>query len=414
MIIPKSTRLSDFVISLKLHTKQGKERLHRKYLKVHRYCIKVRQYISGNIDWIVCIVLGISIGILSFFMPQSNGDKGEILYLLSAISQVLAALLALVFTITLMFVSMGKKYTLLNKIFNTGTARLMSAFIIGIIIPLMLLKADSESTGYNILISSSLGLATFCIAAILPYLKNLNNIIMYDVGIPNLISELHESRAAEQYTRADTAVYDLLDLGKSAIKNKREDPVWKISIQISNYVKLAISRRGGILSSFSPNTSIYALSEMGTRAINAQMDNVAVQFLYDLKDVSILLIPKGFDLPVKDAIFNIHKIGILAMNHKLIFTSLGSLTSLLYIVYESPPEKYRENCPENAYEYFGVCAANFEKYYPEEADRACDDIRLMNIDINQILSKRRRDRINRQNKDLAGFVDKFIERFNSN
>lgn len=404
MIVPKLRRLGDVAKTL---SKKTKEKLQRKN-------VKVRQYLSGNIDWIVCIVLGFSIGGLSSLLPQPENSSDEILYLLSAISQVLAALLALVFTITLMFVSMGKKYTLLNKIFNTGTARLMSAFVIGIILPLLLLKVDSNISVYDFLISSSLGLATFCIVAIIPYLGNLNNIIIYDVGIPNLISELNESRAAEEYTRADTAVYDLLDIGKSAIENKREEHTEIIGIQISYFIKSALSRQGGVLPSFSPQISINALSEMGTKAINAQMDRVAAAFLNELKSVSVLLISKGFEDSADEVIFKIQKIGIRAIEHKLIITSNKSLNCLLDIAQEATHlEIDRHHLYDYACDNFGTCAAKFEKYNPEKVAAVCNEIKRKKIDINKILPKDRRDRINK-NPELAGFIDQFINRFNSN
>src|SRR5665648_147702 len=135
MIVTKLERRCDVA---KTRSEKVKEILQRKHEKVS-------QYLSVHRGWIICVASGIFIGIISFALPQSNGNNGEILYLLSAISQVLAALLALVFTITLMFISMGQKYTMLNKISNTGTVRLMFAFTIGIILPLILLKVDSLS-----------------------------------------------------------------------------------------------------------------------------------------------------------------------------------------------------------------------------------------------------------------------------
>ena len=62
---------------------------------------------------------------------------------------------------------------------------------------------------------------------------------------------------------------------------------------------------------------------------------------------------------------------------------------------------------------FGICAANFERYYPERVAAVCDEIKRKKIDINEILPKERRDKINKK-PELSGFVDKFINHFNSN
>lgn len=410
--------------------------------------------------WRICFLCGFIIFEISLIINLNpiTSDEG-IQYLLSAISQALAAVFTLVFTVSLMVATMAGKYTAIDKFFNRNTISFMALFATGIILPILLLNIDSNSINsnsidsYGFFVSLSTGLAAFCIVAVIPYLKSLNNILKFDIGVSNLISELHESIATEQYTKADTAVYNLLDIGKSAIENKREEPTEIIGIQISKHVEKALSRpdlgqkcrcmlvsfrekspkkrrtiskskiilsqppsrpESIMLHSFSPQVSIHALSVMGKKAIDAQMDQVvAKSSLYGLKDAGILLISKGFDSLAEDVIFNIHEIGISAIKHKLIFTSIGSLNSLLCIMYEKPPTKCRENCPEKAYDYFGISVANFEKHYPEEADRACDEIKRKKIDINQILPKERRDRINKK-PELAGFVDKFINRFNSN
>ena len=386
-----------------------------KYLETNTAKIRINMN-EMHTYWGICFVCGFFVFEISLIINLNPITSEEgIQYLLSAISQALAAVFTLVFTISLMVATMAGKYTAIDKILNRSTISLIGIFATGIILPILLLNIDSTSThSYGFFVSLSTGLAAFCIIVVIPYLISLNNVFKFDIEASNLISKLHESIAAEEYAKANTVVYDLLDIGKSAIENKREEPTWTIGIQISNFVKLALSRQGGILPSFSPQISIYALSEMGVKAINAQMDKVAVSFLHDLRDVGVLLIPKGFDSSVENVIFNIHNIGILAIEHKLILTSTYSLNSLLDIAHEASSEGYKKHLSEKSYNYFGICAANFEKYYPEEADRACVEIKLRKIDIDQILPKERKDRINKQNPELAGFVDKFINRFNSN
>ena len=369
-----------------------------------------------HVYWLICIVCGIFVFELSSIINSSfvTSEDG-ITYLLSAISQALAAVFTLVFTVSLMVATMAGKYTAIDKFFNRNTISFMILFATGIILPILLLNIDSTSIhSYGLFVSLSTGLAAFCIVAVIPYLKSLNNILKFEIGVSNLISELYESLTAENYTRANTAVYDLLDIGKSAIENKREEPTRIIGIQISNYVKSALSRQGGILPSFSAQISIDALSEMGTKAINVQMDGGARIFLHHLRDIGALLISKNEHSSADEVIFNIHQIGIHAIKRKLKLTSLNSIESLLHIVNKASLDRSCEWLYEDVCKYFGICAANFEKYYPEEADRACDEIRSKTIDINQVLSKEIIDQINKQNPELDGFADKFINRFNSN
>lgn len=200
--------------------------------------------------WGICFVCGffvfeISLIINSNLITSEEGIK----YLLSAISQALAAVFTLVFTVSLMVATMAGKYTAIDKFFNRDTISFMALFAIGIILPILLLNIDSNSIyPYGFFVSLSTGLATFCIVAVIPYLKSLNNILKFDIGVSNLISMLHESIESQSNTRANTAIYDLLEIGNSAIENKREGPAEIIGFQISNYVNSALSRQEGIFS----------------------------------------------------------------------------------------------------------------------------------------------------------------------
>ena len=250
---------------------------------------------------------------------------------------------------------------------------------------------------------------------------------MYDVGIHSLLSELQGATVEENYTKSYIATSELLRMGNIAIDDKKFIFAEIIITQILLSVQTALSRQGGISPLFSPKISIYALLKMGKEAANAQMDEVAAASLDSIKQIgSILISMGGKDSSIEDVIINLHIIGLLAVMHKLKLTSIDSLNSLLYIAHETHSDDNLKDLSEDAYNYFGICAANFEKYYPEEADRACDKIKLMGVNITQILHKNRINQINlmdKQNTGLAGFIndaeftgfiDKFIERFNSN
>ncbi|MHC1599864.1 MAG: hypothetical protein ACXQS5_03470 [Candidatus Methanospirareceae archaeon] len=145
-----------------------------------------------KIYWIICIIFGLGIFLASYFIssifpPFNDG----ILYLLSSISQALAAIFALVFTIIIMVTSMSNNYSAMDKFFNKNTQILMIIFVIGIISPLFLLKFNINTLNfirvqiYNVILSVSIGLAAFCIAAIIPLLRNYNEIVKFDIGVYN-------------------------------------------------------------------------------------------------------------------------------------------------------------------------------------------------------------------------------------
>jgi len=90
--------------------------------------------------WIVCIIITLVVfSILYYVHPNECPENAR--YILSAISQGLAAILALVFTITLVVAQMTRRYTAMDKIiFRRETMFLMIVFGIGIIAPLLVLE----------------------------------------------------------------------------------------------------------------------------------------------------------------------------------------------------------------------------------------------------------------------------------
>lgn len=246
-----------------------------------------------HIDWIACIVFGISAGLISFYLKLPVKNDG-ILYLLSTISQALAAIFALVFTVTLMAAQMAQKYTAIDKFFNRETKFLMVMYAVGIIFPALILKIDNTNGFYNIFVSISIGLMSFCVAAIIPFLKSCNDVIKFETGVSNLIGEINESASSYNYPKAEQAVYELRDIAKSAIQEEREKPLFMITIGISNLIKLGLLRQGGILPTFSAYRPLTALSEIGISATTKRMDNVAEAITLNLQESGRLVINKDF------------------------------------------------------------------------------------------------------------------------
>jgi len=158
-----------------------KERFQRiwEYIKIQWYKYKLK-ILSG-----LCILGGLVVGVIVyFFLPISEGD--DILYLLSAVSQGLAAIFTLVFTITVFGAQMRRKFTAMDKLIDKWTKVLMLVFASGIILPLIQLKTDKDllnipsiSTA-DLSLAVDLGIATFCILAIIPYLMRVNRIMKYE------------------------------------------------------------------------------------------------------------------------------------------------------------------------------------------------------------------------------------------
>jgi len=385
------------------------------------------------IGWIVCLIFSIFIALISFYFlsPENNIfcfslSPDGILYLFSAISQSLAAIFALVFTVTLMSATMAKKYTAIDKFFSIRTKIFMFLFVIAIILPILLLKIviNNEQIN-NILISISIGLATFCIAGIIPYLKSCNNILKFDIGVNNLISELHESTILENYSKATTVVYDLLDIGDNAIKEKRNDSLAKITNGISNHIKIALLRNGGILptfsaltpihvlNTFSALTPIHVLNTLGKSAANKHLDEVAVSLIDSLRESGILLIQKDvYDSSVETIIRTFHEMGTVASKNHLKNTAIFSMDSLLALAKAASNKGNRENETKLAYYNFGICGAYLEKYFHENVDFVYTEMKSCYVDIDEILPTETINKINIQFPEVKGFLEKFINGFN--
>jgi len=86
--------------------------------------------------WIICIIITVAVFVILYYV-HPNADPDNARYILSAISQGLAAILALVFTITLVVSQMTRRYTAMDKIiFRLETILLMIIFGIGVVTPL--------------------------------------------------------------------------------------------------------------------------------------------------------------------------------------------------------------------------------------------------------------------------------------
>ena len=371
-----------------------------------------------KIYWIGCIIFSLGIFSASYFMssifpPFNDG----ILYLLSSISQALAAIFALVFTIIIMVTSMSENYSAMDKFFNKNTRILMIIFVIGIILPLFLLKFDINTLNsimvqiYNVALSVSIGLAAFCIVAIIPLLKNYNEIVKFDIGVYNLTDKLDEATKLENYPRAESAIYDLKDIGLDAIKEKNEKPLFIITNVISNFIQIGLSRNGGILPLFSPDVAIFALSEMGKSATERGMDKFANSIIHSLQRSGKLMIDK--DVNALEIIVTLQQIGIRATENKMKRTTTAYMESLLVLGNEASSEKRWEYLSDMAYNGFVAGAAHLEEYFPEEADTVCSVIKSTNIEIQDILSTESKYSLNNKISDIEGYSEKFLKRYNS-
>lgn len=172
--------------------------------------------------WIACGIIAFGVGGVTYYcLPLAEGDAP--LYLLSALSQGLAAIFTLIFAITIFAAQMMRKFTAMDKMIDKWTIVLMLIFTIGIILPLIQLKTDKNLLlGLSLIrtadlsFSIDLAVATFCVLSIIPYLKKVNRTMKYEGGIPKLKEEASEATDSGHKETASHKINELAELGESA------------------------------------------------------------------------------------------------------------------------------------------------------------------------------------------------------
>ncbi len=183
--------------------------------------------------WIFALGAALLVSLFTYSLDfPSNEDS--ILYLLSSISQGLAAIFTLVFTITIFGAQMMRKFTAMDKMIDKWTISLMIIFAIGIILPLIQLSTDKDVLNLNFIrtanlsIAIDLGIVTFCVLSIIPFSMRVNNIMKYEGGISKLREEVSEAIDENHRVTASTRINELVELGESAADDMMESEVIKI------------------------------------------------------------------------------------------------------------------------------------------------------------------------------------------
>ena len=284
---------------------------------------------------IFCAISAFAIGILTYNLPIAKGD--DVLYLLSSISQGLAAIFALVFTITIFGAQMMMKFTGMDKLIDWWTKSLMIIFTIGIILPLIQLKTDVNPFEFNnmadLSLAIDLSLVTFCILAIIPYLMRVNRIIKYQGGISKLNEDTLEAIDLKFHITAANRLNELIKLGKNAAHDKLENETIEIVQSLKNIGTISISNKLYDL----PFTILVGLKEIGIISIEKKLDlfcssengnNFVTKEILDVLKIIGVKIAKHQDTKRNKFTMECMKsLGINAidnnLNDEIIFSSIG-------------------------------------------------------------------------------------------
>ena len=283
--------------------------------------------------WIYCLIPTLVVfSILYYFHPDECPDNAR--YILSAISQGLAAILALVFTITLVVTQMTRRYTAMDKIvFRPETISLMIVFGIGIIAPLLVLYFGFWGPGVIL----SIVIASFCVFSLLPFLIGVNSVLKYDIGIVNLNEEITEAIESGYEPRAKNKIKELSDMGKDAVR--------KILIQLSGIGKKSAEKRF----EYATSLVVGGLREIGIGCIENGFDGMIPETseiaVMGLKDIGVAAAKNGSeDLLeiVRVAIDGLKDVGVKAAENRRVRTTINAVRGLKDVCMEIKPKELKD------------------------------------------------------------------------
>ncbi len=283
--------------------------------------------------WIYCVIIAIAVFLILYCYLDT--EQGNARYILNAISQGLAAILALVFTITLVVSQMTRRYTAMDKIiFRHETILLMIVFGIGVVTPLLVLKRGFWGQSVNL----SIAVAVFCVFSLLPFLKGVNGVLKYDIGIVNLDEEIMEAIELGYKPRALNKIRELNEIGESAVREYREDVISLISRVLSRvgigsakeklwyvtYQVVCILNNIGVKSvkkGFKDNSAIDGLRMIADETLTDEVGGdfksaVIVEVLKGLSDIGVKAAEKGLEDIIKDVAEHLTYVGKESKNKK--------------------------------------------------------------------------------------------------
>lgn len=180
----------------------------------------MKKFISnwiGNYRWLIEIVIYSTIVvfvIIQFVLPYSIDIDSE-RYVLSAISQGLAALLGMTFTISLIMMQVSHKEPgLLGDFFKDKFNALYPIIMaFGIIVPLVVLKYGWYGTGTNV----SISLCILSVFLILPYFLRMKNNVWLNVGIKSRFDNAKQALQTNDFYEYAQIIDSMVELVKISL-----------------------------------------------------------------------------------------------------------------------------------------------------------------------------------------------------
>ena len=363
--------------------------------------------------WTPCMIITLTAVLILYYIPP-NECIDNVRCILSAISQILAAILALVFAIAMVAAQMTRRYTAMDQIIlKLETKLLMIFFGIGIITPLLVLEFGFWKWG----VPFSIVIASFCVFSLLPFLINVNRTIKYDIGIVNLNEEIMEAIESGNEPRAKNKIKELSEIGKNAVGELREDDVKKILIQLSIIGKKSAEKK------FEYATSLVAdgLRGLGIGSIEERFDDLIIEIaVTGLKDIGVEASENRSKVllqTVRAVIDGLEDVGTTAAANELVRTTIRAAKGLKDVVVKlSDSTELRDMKTKyiaaNAVQGVWCLGGFVTKYMPKRADTVIQNLKEIEKEIGkELLMKWEKNCVNKY-PDLKSSFEKLKRGYN--
>jgi hypothetical protein len=138
-------------------------------------------------------------------------------YLFSTSAAILATIFTIIFVLLTVFIQISDVYTSADIFQSNETKNLMRLYFTTIVLSLMMLETTFQ---FPILV---LTLTFVCILSIYPFLYNLNDKLVYEVGVGKLHKEISSLIDSNDEYFANIKANSLFVIGKKCVKDNKQD-----------------------------------------------------------------------------------------------------------------------------------------------------------------------------------------------
>lgn len=153
--------------------------------------------------------------LISQFVNTSNGSPIDYSLVFSTSATILATIFTIIFVLLTVFIQISDVYTSAKIFYSNEAKNLMRLYFVTIVLSLMMLVTTYQ---FPILV---LTLTFACILSLYPFLHNISNKLVYDVGLRNLSKKISLQITSNDEVSTINEIISLRDICVSAIEEEQ-------------------------------------------------------------------------------------------------------------------------------------------------------------------------------------------------